>query len=53
MMSDHEILLKIEAKQKEIVFHIQRESSERINELQREVENLKSRLYAGYTHFNR
>jgi len=53
MMNDHEILLKIEAKQKEMLFHMQRESSERINELQREVENLKSRLYAGYPGFNR
>ncbi len=53
MMSDHEILLKIEAKQKEMLFHMQRESSERIDELQREVENLKSRLYAGYPGFNR
>jgi len=53
MMSDHEILLRIDAKQKEMLFHIQRESSERISELQREVESLKSRLCSGYPRFNR
>jgi len=40
MMRDHEISLKIESKQNEIVSHIQ-ESSEKVNELQREVERLK------------
>ena len=45
MMSDHEILLQIEAKQKEMLFHIQRESSERIGELQREIDSLKSKLH--------
>ena len=53
MMNDHEISLKIEAKQKEMLFHMQRESSERINELQREIENLKNRLYAGCPGSNR
>lgn len=53
MMRDHEIFLKIEAKQKEMLFHVQRESSERVNELQREVESLKGRLYDGYIRFNR
>jgi DNA-binding NtrC family response regulator len=47
MMSDDEILLKIEAKQEEMLFHIQRESSEKVNELQREIEGLKNRLHAG------
>ncbi len=47
MMSDHEIFLQIEEKQKEMLFNLQRESSERINELQREIESLKGRLHAG------
>jgi CheY-like chemotaxis protein len=53
MMSDHEILMKVEAKQKEMLFHIQGESSEKIYALQREVESLKSRLRSGYPRFNR
>ncbi|HUL38156.1 MAG TPA: response regulator, partial [Thermodesulfobacteriota bacterium] len=47
MMSDHKISLGIESKQSEMIFHIQRESSDRINELQREVEGLKRKLYGG------
>ena len=47
MMSDYKISLEIESKQNEMIFHIQRESSDRINELQREIESLKSRLYGG------
>jgi CheY-like chemotaxis protein len=48
MMKDQEISLEIEAKQREILFQSQRESSERINELKREIENLTSRLSNGY-----
>jgi len=47
MMSDYKISLKIESKQNEMIFHIQRESSDRINELQKEIESLKSKLYGG------
>lgn len=47
MMSDYKISLEIESKQSEMIFHIQRESADRINELQREIESLKSRLYGG------
>ena len=49
MMSDHEILLKIETKQEEMLVHVQRESSEKVNELQREIESLKNRLQSGST----
>jgi len=47
MMSDCKISLEVESKQNGVVFHIQRESSDRINELQREIESLKSKLYGG------
>lgn len=47
MMSDHEILLQVEAKQKEMFFHIQRESSEKISELQREIQSIKSDCIIG------
>jgi hypothetical protein len=47
-MRDQEISLEIEAKQREILFQTQRESSERINELKREIENLTSKLSSGY-----
>jgi DNA-binding response OmpR family regulator len=53
MMRDHEILIRIEAKQKEMSFHSQRKSQEEINELKKEVETLKNRLYAGYHRFSR
>lgn len=49
MMSDYEISLEIMAKQKEVLFGTQRESSE----LQRRIENLKDQLHAGYPRFNR
>jgi CheY-like chemotaxis protein len=48
MMRDQDISLEIEAKQREILFRTQRESSERINELKREIENLTSQLSSGY-----
>ncbi len=51
MMADHEILLQIEATQKEMLFNLQWESSEKINELQREVQNLKGRLHFGLRGF--
>jgi len=47
MMRDHKFYLEVESKQNEIIFHIQRESSDRINELQREIESLKNKLYGG------
>ena len=48
MMRDQEISLEIEAKQREILFRTQRESSERINELKREIANLTSQLSSDY-----
>jgi CheY-like chemotaxis protein len=48
MMRDQEVSLEIEAKQREILFQNQRKSSERINELKKEIENLTSRLSNGY-----
>jgi DNA-binding response OmpR family regulator len=53
MMSDYELLLQIEAKQKEMLFNIQKRSVEEITDLKREIESLKNRLYAGYPRFNR
>jgi FixJ family two-component response regulator len=44
MMTDHEISLEIESKQREILIDIQKQSSDKINELQREIETIKSRL---------
>ncbi len=49
MMSDHEILLKIKTKQKELLFQMQAESSDKENELRREIESLKGKLYEKYT----
>jgi CheY-like chemotaxis protein len=42
MMSDHESLLQVEAKQKEMFLRVQRESSEKISELQREIQGIRS-----------
>ncbi len=47
MMADHETLLQIEAKQNEMLFNLQTESSEKINQLKKEVEALKGRLHVG------
>jgi len=44
MMRDHETLRKIMEKRNEMVFKVQRESSEKIEELKREIENLRGRL---------
>ena len=44
MMTDHEISLEIESKQREILVDIQKQSSDRINELQWEIETIKNRL---------
>jgi len=44
MMRNHEILKQIESKRNEIVFNLQRESSEKIKELKEEIETLKSKL---------
>jgi len=46
LMRDTEILWEIEAKQKEMVFHLSRKSSEEVTTLKREIEDLKSKLYA-------
>ena len=48
MMRDQEILCQIEAKQNEMVFHLNRKSSEEINGLKMEIERLKSRLHSVY-----
>ena len=53
MMSDCELLHEIEEKQKENLFCIQRGSVEEIEQLKREIEILKNRLYGGYPSFNR
>jgi DNA-binding response OmpR family regulator len=53
MMNDYELFLQIEAKQKEMLFNIQKRSVEEITDLKREIESLKNRLYAGYPRFNR
>ena len=53
MMNDYELFLQIEAKQKEMLFNIQKRSVEKITDLKREIESLKNRLYAGYPRFNR
>jgi two-component system, OmpR family, response regulator ResD len=53
MMSDYELLLEIEAKQRELVFQIQKKAAEKVTDLEREIENLKNRLFAGYPRFNR
>jgi hypothetical protein len=48
MMRDHEILCKIEFKKNEIIFQSQRESEERIRELENELNSLKGRLSSKY-----
>jgi two-component system, OmpR family, alkaline phosphatase synthesis response regulator PhoP len=53
MMRDHEILIQIEAKQKEMLFHIQKRAVEEITDLKREIENLRNRLYGGYPLYKR
>jgi DNA-binding response OmpR family regulator len=53
MMNEYELFVQIEAKQKEMLFHIQNRSVEEIANLKREIESLKNRLYVGYTLFNR
>jgi len=47
MMTDNEILLQVEVKEREMFFHIPRASSERISELQRETESIKSDCIIG------
>lgn len=53
MMRDHEVLVQIDAKQKEMLFHSQRKSQEEIDELKKEIESLRNRLYAGYPRISR
>lgn len=48
MMRDHEILCRIEAKNMEIAFKVQRNSLGEIEELKRETEHLKSQLFSLY-----
>jgi len=44
MMRDHEILIHIEEKQREIAFHFQRKTQKEIDELKKEIETLRNRL---------
>jgi DNA-binding response OmpR family regulator len=53
MMSNYELFLEIAAKQKELLFHIQKRSAEEITDLKREIEDLRNRLYGGYPRINR
>jgi DNA-binding response OmpR family regulator len=53
MMRDHEILIQLEAKQKEMSFHSHRKSQEKINDLKKEIETLRNRLHSGYPLFSR
>jgi DNA-binding NtrC family response regulator len=46
MMHDYEILCQLEVKQTEMVFQLNKKSSEEINKLKREIESLKSKLYS-------
>jgi DNA-binding response OmpR family regulator len=48
MMREHEILCQIEAKTKDIVFNLQRDSNEKIEKLKGEIENLKNKLTSLY-----
>jgi CheY-like chemotaxis protein len=48
MMHEHEILCQIEAKTKDIVFNLQRDSNKKIGELKKEIENLKNKLTSLY-----
>ena len=48
MMRDHRILLQIEAKKNEIIFNLQRNSNEKIEELKKEIEKLKNQLVSPY-----
>jgi CheY-like chemotaxis protein len=48
MMRDHKILRQIEAKNNEIIFHLQIDSNEKIEELKREIEKLKNQLLSPY-----
>jgi hypothetical protein len=43
-MHDCEILCQLEVKQKEMVYQLNKKSSEEINKLKREIEALKSKL---------
>jgi hypothetical protein len=44
MIHDCEILCQLEVKQKEMVFQLNKKSSEEINKLKSEIESLKSKL---------
>jgi len=48
MMRDHKILRQIEAKNNEIIFNLQRNSNEKIEELKSEIEKLKNQLISPY-----
>jgi hypothetical protein len=48
MMHEHEILCQIEAKTKDIVFHLQRDSNEKTEKLKGEIEDLKNKLTSLY-----
>jgi len=48
MMLDQEILCQTEAKNNEIIFNLQRNSNEKIEELKKEIEKLKNQLISPY-----
>lgn len=48
MMSDQEVLLRIDQKKNEMIFNAERKSTEKIRELEREIEALKNRLSSRY-----
>ncbi len=48
MMRDQEISHQIDAKQRDMLFRVQKESAEKIEELQREIKSLTGRLSSGW-----
>lgn len=48
MMRDHKILRQIEAKNNQMIFNLQRNSDEKIEELKKEIERLKNQLLSPY-----
>jgi two-component system response regulator ResD len=48
MMYDHKVLREIEAKKNNVIFNSQKESMEKISELEREIDHLKGRLSSKY-----
>jgi DNA-binding NtrC family response regulator len=48
MMRDYKILRQIEAQNNEIIFNLQRNSNEKIEELKKEIEKVKNQLISSY-----